>query len=70
MTTALIFVCVGLYLIFGGLTAEYLIDESEGLASPEEKEKAKATPFKRFVVVCAGIASSGWGIYHLFHLPR
>ena len=67
MTTALIFVVTGLYLIFHGLTADYLIDESEGVASSEEKERAKATPLTRFVVICAGIASSGWGIHHLLH---
>jgi len=67
MTTALFFIAIGLYLIFHGLTADYLIDESEGVASEEWKERAKATPFTRFIVICAGIASSGWGIHHLLH---
>jgi hypothetical protein len=58
---------IGLYLVVGGLTAEYLIDESEGVASDEKREKANATPVKRFIVVSAGIASFGYGIYHLLH---
>jgi len=67
MTTALFFVAIGLYLIFHGLTSDYLIDESEGLASEEWKERAKETPFTRLIVIYAGIASSGWGIHHLLH---
>jgi hypothetical protein len=67
MTTALFFIAIGLYLIFHGLISDYLIDESEGLASEEQKERAKATPFTRLIVICAGIASSGWGIHHLLH---
>lgn len=67
MITALFFIAIGLYLIFQGFTADYLIDESEGLASEEWKERAKATPFTRFVVICAGIASLCWGIHHLLH---
>jgi hypothetical protein len=41
MTTALILIAFGLYLIYHGATDVYLIDESEGLASSEQKEKAR-----------------------------
>ena len=67
MTTALFFIAIGVYLIFQGLTSDYLIDESEGLASAEEKEKAKATPLTRFIVICAGIASLSWDAHHFLH---
>ena len=69
MTTALIFIGAGLYLIFNGFTAEYLVDETEGTISDEDKEKYhKATPFRRFVVISGGVGSCGWAIYHLLHL--
>ncbi len=68
MTTALIFTALGLYLIFQGLAAEYLVDETEGTVSDEDKERYhKATPLRRFLVVSAGIASTCVGIYHFFH---
>ena len=47
--------------------------KSSGEAAPEvgsydkQKEKAKATPFTRFIVICAGVASLGWGIHYLLH---
>jgi hypothetical protein len=67
MASALIFIAFGSYLIFRGATADSLIDESEGLTDSEQKEKAKATPFTRFIVICAGVASLGWGIHYLLH---
>jgi hypothetical protein len=56
--SAAIFVVFGVYLVFNGLTAATLIDESEGAASEEQRAEAEATPLKRFVVVTAG------AIYH------
>ena len=54
----------GLYLIYKGLTAEYLIDESEGNATEEEKERWKATPITRTLVVSVGSISILYGLYH------
>jgi hypothetical protein len=67
MASALIFIAFGLYLVLRGATADYLIDESDGLADSERKEKSKATPFTRLIVIAAGIASLSWGIHHLLH---
>jgi hypothetical protein len=67
MASALIFIAFGSYLIFRGATADCLIDESEGLTNSERKKKAKATAFTRFIVICAGVASLGWGIQYLLH---
>ena len=48
---------IGGYLIVSGLTARYLINESEFRATEEERRAAKATPLKRIVVVGAGVAA-------------
>jgi hypothetical protein len=64
MVNSLIFGGVGLYLIFRGLTADYLIDESEGSATEEEKANSHATPLKRAVVVLAGLFSIAWSIFN------
>ena len=65
--TAIIFRAVGLFLIFNGLTAEYLVDAGEGTVTEDMKQKSKATPLTRTVVVSVGIASAGWAVYHLLH---
>jgi len=64
---AAIFVAAGIYLVFHGLTADTLIDESEGSASVEQREEAKATPLKRLVVVIAGAISALYGLWKLFN---
>jgi uncharacterized membrane protein len=64
--SAAIFVVFGIYLVFNGLTAATLIDESEGTASEEQRAEAKATPLKRFVVVTAGAISALYGLWKLF----
>ena len=64
MVTSLIFGAVGFFLVFNGLTAEYLIDESDGAASEEMKADSPATPLKRAVVVLAGLFSIAWSIFH------
>lgn len=63
---AAIFVALGIYLVFHGLTADTLIDESDGMASKEQKAEAKTTPLKRFVVVTAGVTSALWGLWKMF----
>jgi hypothetical protein len=57
----------GVYLVFYGLTTESLIDESEGVASEEERLNAKATPLKRALVVGAGIASCVYSVVRFLH---
>jgi hypothetical protein len=64
MVTSFIFGAVGVFLLFNGLTADYLIDESEGAASEEMKADSPATPLKRVVVVSAGLFSIAWSIFH------
>jgi hypothetical protein len=64
---AAIFVAVGIYLVFHGLTADTLIDESEGTASVEQREGAKATPLKRLIVTSAGIIRAIYGLCKLFN---
>ena len=59
--TGLIFFALGVYFVFQGFTAEYFVDETEGLASEEDKEKYKATPFIRVVFVCIGLGVAAWG---------
>ena len=61
------FVVVGIYLVFHGLTADTLTDESEGTASGEQREEAKAVPLKRLVVVTAGAISALYGIWKLLN---
>jgi hypothetical protein len=58
----LIVFALGVYFIFGGFTAEYFVDESEGLASEEVKERSKATPVKRGLFVCVGLGVAIWGL--------
>jgi hypothetical protein len=65
--SAAIFVLFGIYLVFNGLTAASLIDESEGTASEEQRTEAKATPLKRFVVVTVGAMSALYGLWKLFN---
>jgi hypothetical protein len=57
----------GIYLVFNGLTADTLIDESEGTASEERRAEARATPLKRLVVVAAGATSALYGLWKLFN---
>jgi hypothetical protein len=64
---AAMFVVVGIYLVFHGLTADTLTDESEGTASGEQREEAKAVPLKRLVVVTAGAISALYGIWKLLN---
>jgi hypothetical protein len=64
---AAIFVVVCIYLVFHGLTADTLIDESEGTASGEQWAEAKATPLKRLVAVTAGAISAVYGLWKLFN---
>jgi hypothetical protein len=64
--SAAIFVVLGVYLVFNGLTADTLIDESEGTACEEQRAEAKATSLKRFVVVTAGCISALYGLWKLF----
>jgi hypothetical protein len=58
-----IFVVGGLYLIFRGITSDYLINESEVSATEEERENAKATPLKRATVIAMGVLSVAFGLY-------
>jgi hypothetical protein len=62
-----IFVAIGIYLVFHGLTADTLIDESEGTASEGQRAEAKATLPKRFLVVTAGAISAFYGLWKLFN---
>jgi len=61
--TGIVFVVFGVFLIFGGLFAEYLIDTSVVSASEEEFKKAKATPISRAVLVIVGLLMAIAGIY-------
>lgn len=63
--TALIFFGFGIYLVTQGLTADNLIDESEGVASKEERADAKATPLTRLIVVAAGAICAAYGVWRL-----
>jgi hypothetical protein len=65
--SAAIFLVFGIYLVFNGVTADTLIDESEGTATEEQRAEAKATPLKRFVVVTAGAISALYGLWKLFN---
>jgi hypothetical protein len=62
----LFFIVGGLYLAFEGATAAYLINEIGWSASNEEKEKAKATPLMRAVVVAAGLGSIAYGAHRIW----
>ena len=65
--SAAIFLVFSIYLVFNGVTADTLIDESEGTATEEQRAEAKATPLKRFVVVTAGAISALYGLWKLFN---
>ena len=58
----LVFLALGAYFVFHGLTADYFVDETEGVASKEDKERWKATPLLRGLFVCLGIGIAIWGL--------
>lgn len=59
------FLAIGIYLIIYGAKSKILINESEVVASEEEKQHAGATPLGRIAVVAAGFAALIYGIMRL-----
>jgi hypothetical protein len=61
----LLFIGIGLYLIVYGARSKILINESEVVATEEEKRNAIATPARRLVMVAAGLGGVVYGIVRL-----
>jgi uncharacterized membrane protein len=60
--TGIVFLVFGVFLIFGGLFAESIIDTSVVSASEEEVKNAKTTPLSRALVVVVGLLMAIEGI--------
>ena len=60
-----IFCAVGAFLIIAGFWSKKLVSESDVMVSEEDREQAKATRLKRFLVGGAGIASLTYGVVRL-----
>jgi uncharacterized membrane protein HdeD (DUF308 family) len=63
--TGIVFLVFGVFLIFGGLFAESIIDTSVVSASEEEVKNAKTTPLSRALVVVVGLLMAIEGIFKL-----
>jgi hypothetical protein len=55
----------GVYFVVVGLTAKSLINETDIVATEEERANAKPTPAKRLVILLLGIASFFYGFHSL-----
>lgn len=64
---ALVFFASGVYLMIHGLTAKYLINEYDFEATPEEREKAVATPRARIITVSIGAVACGFAVWRYLH---
>jgi hypothetical protein len=64
------FALIGISFIYSGFTASYFVDESEGLASEEEKERWKATPLLRTLFVTLGVIVASYGVITIIHARR
>ena len=55
----------GVYFVVIGLTAKSLINETDIVATDEERADAKTTPAKRLVILLLGIAALFYGFHSL-----
>jgi hypothetical protein len=53
--TGVVFLLFGIFLVLGGLKADYIIDTSVVSATEEEIRNSKATLLSRLVVVLVGL---------------
>jgi len=60
-----LFIAIGVYLMIYGARSKNLINESEVVATEEERRNATATPAGRFAMVAAGLAAVIYGIVRL-----
>ena len=57
----------GVYIIVVGLTSKILINETDVVATEEERAQAKATPLRRLVCVIVGLACAIYGVTRMLH---
>lgn len=57
-----LFLAIGVYLIIYGAKSRTLINDSEVMATKQERRGAAATPARRIAVVTAGVAAIVYGI--------
>jgi hypothetical protein len=57
----------GIYILVTGLTSKFLINETDVVATEEERARAKATPLKRLVCVVFGLACAIYGVIRMLN---
>lgn len=62
-----ILLLAGIYILVVGLTSKVLINETDIVATEEERAQAKATPVKRLVCVVFGLACAIYGVIRILH---